>query len=342
MRQLSLKRFSKFFIKNLWKFIVLGVVILYIMFFMHSSLKEDKVVFIEKGSSLNQIATKLKSEDVIYSRILFKVFSYLNGTQSDLKAGEYLFTKNISLYRVNQTLVWGRVFVYPLIIPEGYTNQQIFEIIRNASVLTGDIDETLYREGQLMPNTYYVVRGMTRAGILEQMKSLMDYVLEEEWQSRAPGLPYKNKYEALIMASIVEKETGIESERNLIAGVFVNRLKKGMKLQTDPTVVYAITKGYGSMRGQALYRKDLSVDSKYNTYKYYGLPIGPICNPGAAAINAALHPEDTEYLYFVANGNGGHKFSIDYKSHQDAHQEWREIKKSNGGNSSVIKPLPNN
>ncbi len=206
----------------------------------------------------------------------------------------------------------GEVHYRRLTLPEGLTTARMLELIRAEPNLAGEITIAA-EEGELLPETYSYVKGDSRDSIVRRARLAMEKTLEEAWrQNRRKVL--KNRRQLLTLASIIEKETGVPEERADVAAVFINRLETGMKLQTDPTVIYALTKGKKDP-GRPLYRKDLSVESPYNTYKYYGLPPGPICNPGREAIFAAVHPSDADYLYFVASGTGGHRFARSLKEH---------------------------
>ena len=215
-----------------------------------------------------------------------------------------------------------------MVMAEGVTSWQVVEALRAASFLTGEIDD-VPPEGSLAPDTYQLSKGGDRNQILAQMAARQETILVEEWEARPFGLPYETPEEALIMASIVEKETGVAGERPQVASVFVNRLRQGMRLQTDPTVIYGVTNGQGIL-DRGLRRSELDAETPYNTYRIDGLPPTPIANPGRAAINAALNPDDTDYLYFVADGTGGHTFSRTLEEHNAAVARWREIEAQRG------------
>lgn len=206
---------------------------------------------------------------------------------------------------------------------EGVTSWQVVEALKQSGFLTGDIKE-VPPEGSLSPDTYEVARGADRAALIADMTGRQAKVLQAAWEARATGLPYKTPDEALVMASIVEKETGVASERPRVASVFVNRLNKGMKLQTDPAVIYGVTKGQGVL-DRGLRRSELAKETPYNTYVIDGLPPTPIANPGKAAIEAALNPEATDNLYFVADGSGGHSFAATLEEHNANVAKWRKI-----------------
>jgi UPF0755 protein len=292
-------------------------------------LGETKYVLIKQGSGVSQIAQKLYGEKVISNPLIFKAMARFSDT---LKAGEYEFPAGITMKAAMEKLQEGEVYSRKFTIPEGLTSYQIVKILNAQEGLSGDIS-SIPAEGSLLPDTYLFSSNETRSDKIKQMQSGMTKALDELWESRADGLPIKTKKEALILASIVEKETGVGLERSKVAGVFINRLKINMPLQTDPTVIYALT--MGKMKddgkgplGRRLLRKDLKVDSPYNTYKNRGLPPGPICNPGRAAIEATLNPQVHDYIYFVADGTGGHAFGRNLKEHNANVAKWRKIRKS--------------
>lgn len=292
-------------------------------------LTESKIVLIERGSGISTIASQLEKENVINHGILFKIVARFG---ESLKAGEYEFPPQIPMAEVILQMQEGEVFDRKITIPEGYTSWQIVQILNARAELTGDIQK-IPAEGILMPNTYHFVSGEDRNAIIKRMQDATVKAVNELWETRADNLPIKTKAEALILASIIEKETGVAEERERVAGVFVNRLRKGMPLQTDPTVIYAITKGKNKMEGKGplgrrLLRKDLQIDDPYNTYKYPGLPPGPIANPGYDSIKAALNPEKNDYIFFVADGTGGHLFARTYAEHNRNVANWRKIRRS--------------
>lgn len=291
-------------------------------------LDESKIVLIERGKGVNAIARKLKTEGVIEQPLLFNVIARL---QTSLKAGEYEFPAQISMAEVIKMMEEGAVFDRKITIPEGLTSYQIVKLLKAREDLEGEI-KNLPKEGSLLPDTYHFVKGETRSQKILQMQAAMTKALDELWEKRADNLPIKTKKEAVILASIVEKETGVAKERERVAGVFINRLRKSMPLQTDPTVIYAITKGKikeggkGPL-GRRLLRKDLDIESPYNTYKNAGLPPGPIANPGYAALKATLNPEENDYIFFVADGTGGHVFAKTLTEHNRNVAKWRQIRR---------------
>lgn len=277
-------------------------------------LTHTTAVVIAPGSGLRQIAQQLAGAGVVRSADIAVLWARLNHMDRDLKAGEYAFSPAMPLSQALAVMREGAVVVHSLSVPEGLTSAEIVDRLQTETLLDGAVGQ-IPAEGTLLPETYHFERGETRDAVLTRMRVAMSGVLDELWAGRAEGLPLQSPEQALILASIVEKETGIATERARVAGVFINRLKRGMKLQSDPTVAYAITGGARPL-GRLLTRADWKVDSPYNTYKVAGLPPGPICNPGRAAIAAVLHPEAHKFLFFVANGQGGHDFAESYAQHQ--------------------------
>ncbi len=296
----------------------------YSLLYEQNDFKESKVVLVEKGENLNQIARRLKADNLLRSVAVFKVAARLTGKSTQLKAGEYRIPAGASAKEILDILVSGQTVVRRVTIPEGKTSRQIFDILMQTPGLSGDLPS--YPEnGTLLPETYVFSYGMPRTVILERMSSGMNKAIEELWPDRDPDLPFVTKKEALILASIVEKETSVAQERPRIAGVFINRLRKGMRLQTDPTVIYAVTDGSMELNRRLTY-KDLRIDHPFNTYVNKGLPPAPICNPGKEALKAVLNPLKTEELYFVADGTGGHVFSRTYEEHKKNIANWRKVR----------------
>jgi UPF0755 protein len=287
-------------------------------------LDERKVVLIERGSGLSAVANQLAEEGVIRSPLLFRAGARVTGQATQLKAGEYAFPAGVSPKRALAIVVSGKTVARALTIPEGLTSHEVVRRIREAPALTGEIAE-VPDEGELLPETYHYQRGDSRSELLQRMRASMDRVVAELWPERAQDLPYDSKQAAVTLASIVEKETAVPDERALVAGVFVNRLERGMRLQSDPTVRYALTDGETDL-GRPLTRADWKVEHPYNTYRISGLPPGPIANPGRAALEAALNPAETEYLYFVADGSGGHAFAKTLREHNRNVAEWRKVR----------------
>ncbi|MGN0914519.1 MAG: endolytic transglycosylase MltG [Alphaproteobacteria bacterium] len=281
-------------------------------------------VVIPKGASSALVAENLSEAGVISHPLIFRIYARVVGLDKQLKAGEYQFLPGVAIIDTLEKIANGEVYYHKITIPEGLTSGQIMYMISSYPGLSGEIDLDI-KEGELLPETYSFELGATRNSILLQAKTAMKKAKEEIWQLRNEKLPIKNEEEMLVLASIIEKETGIPEERRLVSSVFINRLKKGMRLQTDPTVIYALTEGESDF-GRKLSRADLQVDSPYNTYKNYGLPPGPICNPGKEALLAAIQPEQTNFLYFVANGKGGHNFAASLNEHNTNVQNYRKLK----------------
>ena len=288
-------------------------------------LEKSVSVIIPRGLGTFAAANLLVDAGVIDKPWLFKLSARLLGQDRQLKAGEYVFSGDVSLYDAMEKIGNGDVFYRQITLAEGLTSKQMLQTLADELLLSGEM--TLEApEGSLLPETYSFVRNDTRNSIVARAQKSMNEALDAAWNNRQDDLPLKNKQELLILASIIEKETAIDSERRLVASVFVNRLRKGMKLQTDPTVIYALTNGQKDLK-RPLTRKDLSIDSPFNTYKYYGLPPEPICNPGKASLEAAAHPESSDYLYFVADGAGGHNFAVSLKEHNNNVRQWKKNRK---------------
>lgn len=286
---------------------------------------KDVLFLVQKGDSLNKIAQSLEEQKLINNKYLFILYSKINKIYPKVKAGEYLIDKDVSIAQIAEKLKSGKVYLRKITFPEGLTSAEITDLLQDDEFLSKEDFETP-QEGSILPETYTFIRGDSPKKVLAQAQKSMAEVLEQAWNERAENLPLKSKEELLILASIVEKETGVGSERAQVAAVFVNRLRLGMLLQTDPTVIYAVTMGKEELN-RPLTRKDLAIDSPYNTYKYAGLPPAPICNPGKEAIFAAAHPADSEYLYFVASGTGGHNFAATLSEHNENVRKWRELNK---------------
>jgi UPF0755 protein len=269
-------------------------------------------VIIPKGTTSAGIAQSLVQSSVIDSEWLFLGTVRLTGRQG-LKAGEYSFPAHISLTSVIDMMHRGQVVVHKFTVAEGLTSQQVVAQLRQTEGLVGKID-TPPEEGTLLPETYFFAYGDSRDSLVARMTQAMTAALDEQWARRPPGLLLASKTELLTLASIVERETAIAEERPHIASVFYNRLRQHMRLQSDPTAIYAVSNGEGVLE-RPLSRDDLAVKSPYNTYMVDGLPAGPICNPGRASLQAVLHPVESEDLYFVADGSGGHVFARNLNDH---------------------------
>lgn len=288
-------------------------------------LQNATVVAIPKGEGINAIADRLEREGIISDRRIFVASVLYFQAQQKLKAGEYEIRRGASMREVLDQLVRGKSILYKVTIPEGLTSEQAVERLNAEELLTGEIGE-IPPEGSLMPDTYKFSRGMTRQEMIERMQAEQKKFVLNLWENRAPDLPFKTIDEAITLASIVEKETSRADERARIAGVFINRLRKKMRLQSDPTIIYGLVGGKGTL-GRGITREELNRPTPYNTYTIDGLPPGPIANPGRAAIEAVLNPAKTKDLYFVADGTGGHAFAPTLAAHNRNVARWREIER---------------
>jgi len=291
-------------------------------------LAEDRVVNIPRGLGIRDISDLLQREGVIDQPYVFMGGIIALKARGELKYGEYQFTKRASLADVVDTIVEGKVVQHALTVPEGLTSEQIVARLLETDALTGQIKE-IPREGTLLPETYRFTRGMAREQIIQRMQQAHRRVLQEVWEHRMQDLPVKTPEQLVTLASIVEKETGRPDERTRVAAVFVNRLKTRMRLQSDPTIIYGLTGGKGSL-GRPILKSEIEQATPYNTYVIDGLPPGPIANPGRASLEAAANPARTKELYFVADGTGGHVFSDNYAEHQKNVVRLRGIEHSNG------------
>jgi UPF0755 protein len=287
-------------------------------------LDEPASVVIEHGQPTTGIAIALEREGVISDHRLFVIANYLTRSRAGpLKAGEYEFPAEASITQVLSILRSGRAVVHKVTVPEGWTSAQVVERVNAHEALIGTIEE-VPPEGTLLPDTYVFQRGTEREVLLARMRDAQAALLDDLWDKRAPDLPFETHEEALILASIVEKETAVADERQQVAGVFVNRLRRGMRLQSDPTIIYGITNGEQPL-DRPIRRSDISETTPYNTYRIDGLPPTPIANPGREAIAAVLQPETTDHLYFVADGSGGHAFARTLDEHNENVRRWRQI-----------------
>jgi UPF0755 protein len=290
-------------------------------------LQEEVVVLVPRDASLSDTARLLKLHGAIDSEFLFRLGARYRREDRLLKHGEYRIPASASMEQILALLVSGRSIQHRLTVAEGLTSHQIVELVDANEVLVGEIDE-VPPEGSLAPDTYFVQRNQSRSEVLKRMADAQAKVLAQAWRRRVPGLPLESPEEVLILASIVEKETGIAEERPRVASVFVNRLRRGMRLQSDPTVVYGITGGKAPL-GRGLLRSELDRVTPYNTYQIDGLPPTPIAAPGRDAIMAVVNPEKTDFLYFVADGSGGHVFAKTLQEHNRNVAKWREFERVN-------------
>src|SRR6202012_1175943 len=289
-------------------------------------LQEDKVVNIPARAGKRDIADVLQREGVID----VNPWVFIGGVlamkaSSDLKPGEYSFQKNASLRDVIATIVEGKVVQHAVTIPEGLTSEQIVDRLGDNDIFTGSV-HAIPSEGTLLPETYKFPRGTSRDQVVQRMQQAQKRAIADIWERRSPDLPIKSPEQLITLASIVEKETGKPDERSRVAAVFVNRLKQKIKLQSDPTIIYGLVGGKGTL-GRPIKRSEIQQPSPYNTYVVDGLPPGPIANPGRASLEAAGNPARTRDLYFVADGTGGHAFSDSYDQHQKNVAKLRAIEK---------------
>ncbi|MCE9507732.1 MAG: endolytic transglycosylase MltG [Alphaproteobacteria bacterium] len=288
-------------------------------------LAAEKLLYIAPGNSVRAITAKLLDGGIIDNGPAFLIDARWRNRQENLKAGEYNFPAGISIGGVITLLQSGKTWQRRITIPEGLEVTEVMDLLNSEPALTGAIDPRP-PEGSLLPETYLFSYGDTRQGLVNRMKNSLQKELAALWEKRAGGLPLKTPEEAVILASIVEKETGLAGERPRVAGVFTNRLNRRIPLQSDPTVSYAVTQGKGSL-DRALSYQDLKTPSPYNTYLVAGLPPTPIANPGKASLAAVLNPEKNDYLYFVADGSGGHVFARTLKEHNNNVARWRRLEK---------------
>src|SRR5512143_1295155 len=289
-------------------------------------LQEDKIVNIPARAGMADIADTLQREGVIdNNRCAFIGAVFALKARSELKPGEYLFQKNASLRDVISTIVDGKVVQHSVTIPEGLTSEQIVARLSDNDIFSGSVRE-IPREGTLLPETYKFPRGVTRDQVIARMQQAQKRTLAEIWERRTPDLPVRTPEQLVTLASIVEKETGKADERSRVASVFVNRLRQKIKLQSDPTIIYGLVGGKGTL-GRPIKRSEIQQPSPYNTYVVDGLPPGPIANPGRASLEAAANPARTRDLFFVADGTGGHAFSDTYDQHQKNVAKLRAMEK---------------
>ena len=289
---------------------------------------QTTIVTLPSGAGVSAIAATLKSAGVIRSTDMFKAAATLTGADRKLRAGEYEVPSKASLRSVIVLLVEGRVVRHYVTLPEGWSSAQAVDILNRQPILIGTVDGTP-DEGSLWPDTYEVSRGETRNAVVARMRRARDENLNRLWAARSPTTVVRTPEEAMVLASIVEKETGLAAERPRVAAIFSNRLRAGMRLESDPTIVYGITRGRPLGRG--IRRSELDRATAWNTYQIDGLPPTPIANPGRDAIAAVLNPPRTDELFFVADGTGGHVFARTYDEHLVNVARWREIERRKAG-----------
>ncbi len=282
----------------------------------------EQIFTVPKGAGTSAIAAKLESEGLIDNSKLFKMMVRMDKVDGTIKAGEFVIPAKSSMRGVMKVLSEGKAILYPFTAPEGLTSAQIIRAMSGVETLTGDAPDTP-AEGTMLPETYMTPRGMSRAALVAKMQKAQKDVLDELWDNRQKDLPIKTKQEAIILASVIEKETGVTSERDVVAGLFMNRLNKGIRLQSDPTIIYGVSQG--EPLGRGIRQSEIDRKTDWNTYQMDGLPKTPICNPGREAIAAVLQPAKTDYIFFVADGTGGHVFAKTLKGHNDNVRNWRKI-----------------
>lgn len=291
-------------------------------YYFPGDLEKPTTLVFAPNSHFSDIVDSLAENHVIKHSLIFKILMTMSGQSFKVKAGEYAFSPHISEEDVAWMLANGKTVIHHLTVPEGLMTFEVIEMVKKNELLTGEITLDM-KEGDLFPETYNYSRGDKRNDIIERMHHSMQKALDEAWQGRADNLPFTTPQQVLILASVVEKETGLVTERQHVASVYINRLKKGMLLQADPTTAYAVTGGKYKLT-RPLTRDDLNYKSLYNTYQFPGLPPGPIANPGKAAIIATLHPMQSDDLYFVATGTGGHNFARTPQEHAKNVEKYRE------------------
>ncbi len=290
-------------------------------------LKQEKEVQIIKGMNLKTISAKLEEKGMIRQDWVFEWMLRIRQDGDKLQAGQYRIPAYASMEDIYQKLKSGEVNIISVTVPEGLTSMEIYQLLRQESDLIEDHSHFSPEEGRYLPNTYHIKSGSSIYSVFERMKNAQKEYIDILWQeAQKKDLPFKTPEEMIILASIIEKETGKLEERALISSVFINRLKKGMRLESDPSVIYGLTKGKKLNRG--LLKSELKQFSNWNTYLIKGLPETPICNPGLDSLKAAINPAKSDYLYFVANGKGGHFFSKKYKTHLENVRKWRKIERA--------------
>lgn len=286
-------------------------------------LAQNKVLVIEQGRSVSEIGAELEQNGIISNARIFAAMAQLTGQRARLKAGEYEFPASASMRDVMALIASGKSIAYKISIPEGFTSEMAVARVNANEVLAGP-PAAVPPEGSILPDTYVFRRGMTKQKLVQDMQAAQAKLLAELWAVRKPVAVIETPEQAVTLASIVEKETAVAAERPIIASVFINRLEKGMRLQSDPTIIYGIAGGKGRL-DRPLTRSDIETTTPYNTYRIKGLPPGPIANPGRAALEAVLNPQQTEHLYFVADGSGGHAFAATLDEHNRNVKKWRQI-----------------
>jgi len=299
-------------------------------------LAADTTVLIARNQGVADIAEALERAGVLEHPRLFEIGVRAYRVNDRLRFGEYAFPAHVSMHEAMDIIASGKSIEHPITIPEGLTSLQIVERLRDQPLLTGEIKE-VPEEGSLLPETYNFARGTSREQVIARMQQHQKDVLAQIWKDRKPVTGVKTPEDLVTLASLVEKETGVPEERPRVAAVFANRLKKGMRLQSDPTIVYGLVGGRGTL-GRSLNRADIASKTPYNTYVISGLPAGPIANPGRDALMAAAQPADTRDLYFVADGSGGHAFAPTLVEHNRNVAKWRKVERARGAPADRLAP----
>ncbi len=338
------------FMLSMLVFLVIGMGALFyfgkVQFTTEGPLSQDSTFFVKRGSGIIEISDQLERADLITDARIFRYGARAYGLEKSMKAGEYAIPARASMRDIMNIFVEGKSLMHSVTIPEGLTVQQIFDRIANSELLSGDLPKELPVEGSLVADTLSFTRGTPREEVVNRLKTAQAKLVDEVWAKRRDGLPVKDKNEFVTLASIVEKETGVASERPHVASVFVNRLNTGMRLQSDPTIIYGIFGGRGKPADRPIYKSDIEKETAYNTYIIKGLPPTPIANPGRDALEAVANPLDTQDLYFVADGTGGHVFAATLKEHNENVRKWREVERqrkenpATGTNGTAPTPAP--
>jgi len=324
-----------------WLLALAGAAAVFVFFFFSSAMSrpgpsaEDHAFMVERGDSGAEIASNLQEQGLITDGFLFRIANRLYGGGNALQAGEYQIPAHASVREIVEMMTSGDALLHSITFPEGITIAAVMRIIEESEVLTGDMPETP-PEGSILPDTYHVQRDMSRAALLQIMRSAHDEAVAEIWANRAPNLPITTVEDFVTLASIVERETGIAAERPTVAGVFINRLRIPMRLETDPTIIYGVCLRFPNRcrdgrlvdaqgNRRTIRQSEIDLDTGYNTYRIDGLPPTPIANPGRAALEATANPATTNAIFFVADGTGGHLFAATLAEHQANVRRWREI-----------------
>ncbi len=330
-----------FFSLLLWLLVAAGAAVVFAGAFFFSTISrpgpssEDKSFMVERGATGASIADQLEREGIITDALLFRIANRIYASKATLQAGEYRIPAHATVREIVDMMASGAALQHAITFPEGITIAAAMRIIQESDVLTGDMPE-MPPEGSILPETYHVQRGMTRAALLQQMRNARDAAVEEIWANRRPDLPINSPEELVTLASIVERETGIAAERPMVAAVFVNRLRLPMRLESDPTIIYGVCKQFPdrcldgrlvNAQGErrTIRASEIALNTGYNTYRIDRLPPTPISNPGRAALEATANPAQSNALFFVADGSGGHVFAATLAEHEANVRRWRAI-----------------